>query len=114
MNETPSTSTAATESGESQAHRAVAEAVTAIRPVIQMDGGDITLVSFDEDSGIVVVELSGACVGCPASSMTLKAGVERILKDRVPEVTEVQAVGIDAEFASETEPEDRNSPFASS
>ena len=79
--------------GEMQA--AVSEAVDAIRPVIQMDGGDIALVSCDEETGVVEVELSGACVGCAASSMTLKAGVERILKDRVPGVTEVRAKGID-------------------
>lgn len=77
---------------------AVSEAIEAIRPVIQMDGGDIRLVQLDEESGIVDVELSGACVGCPASSMTLKAGVERILMDRVPGVTEVRAIGIDAEM----------------
>lgn len=76
---------------------AVAEAVEALRPVIQMDGGDISLVSVDEESGVVIVELGGACVGCAASNMTLKAGVERILKDRVPGVTEVRAVGIDAD-----------------
>lgn len=80
---------------------AVAEAIEGIRPVIQMDGGDIRLVSVDEETGLVVVELSGACVGCPASSMTLKAGVERILKDRVPGVTEVRALGIDADEAVE-------------
>ncbi len=73
---------------------AVREAVEAIRPVIQMDGGDISFVSVDEETGKVVVELSGACVGCAASSMTLKAGVERILKDRVPGVTEVSALGV--------------------
>lgn len=70
-------------------------AVDAIRPVIQMDGGDISFVSCDEETGKVVVELSGACVGCAASSMTLKAGVERILMDRVPGVTEVSALGVD-------------------
>lgn len=77
---------------------AVREAITAIRPVIQMDGGDITLHGLDEQTGIVTVELSGACVGCPASGMTLKAGVERILRDRVVGVTEVRALGIDAEM----------------
>jgi Fe-S cluster biogenesis protein NfuA len=77
---------------------AVGEAVEAIRPVIQMDGGDIRLVECDDETGIVTVELSGACVGCPASSMTLKAGVERILMDRVPGVTEVRALGIDSEL----------------
>lgn len=80
---------------------AVREAVEAIRPVIQMDGGDISFVSVDEETGKVIVELSGACVGCAASSMTLKAGVERILKDRVPGVTEVSALGIDEEFTVE-------------
>ncbi len=75
---------------------AVLEAIESLRPVIQMDGGDIRLVNLDEDSGVVEVELSGACVGCPASAMTLKAGVERILVDRVPGVTQVNAVGLDA------------------
>lgn len=78
---------------------AVAEAIEAIRPVIQMDGGDIRLVKLDEESGVVDVELSGACVGCPASTMTLKAGVERILMDRVPGITEVNAVGLDGDEA---------------
>lgn len=74
---------------------AVQEAIDAIRPLIQMDGGDIALVSVDEETGIVDVELSGACVGCAASSMTLKAGVERILIDRVPGVTQVNAAGVE-------------------
>ena len=78
---------------------AVREAVDAIRPVIQMDGGDIAFVSCDEETGKVTVELSGACIGCAASSVTLKAGVERILKDRVPGVTEVSALGVDDEMA---------------
>jgi Fe-S cluster biogenesis protein NfuA len=74
--------------------RAKVEAVVAIiRPAIQADKGDIRLVDVDETSGIVSVELQGACVTCPASSQTLKAGIERILKDRVPGVTEVVNVG---------------------
>lgn len=64
-----------------------------IRPAIQADHGDITLRDVDEDSGVVTVELSGACVSCPASTQTLKAGVERILRDRVPGVTEVVEIG---------------------
>lgn len=82
-------------------HIAVSEAIDALRPVIQMDGGEITLVSVDEETGVVVVELSGACVGCAASSVTLKAGVQRILMDRVPGVTRVDALGVeeDAELA---------------
>lgn len=76
---------------------AVKEAIESIRPVIQMDGGDIHLVAVDESTGVVEVELSGACVGCAASSMTLKAGVERILMDRVPGVTEVIAKGLEPE-----------------
>ncbi len=68
---------------------AVQEAIEAIRPALQMDGGDITLLNVDESSGVVDIELIGACVGCPASTMTLKAGIERILKDRVPGVTAV-------------------------
>lgn len=73
--------------------------IEAIRPAIQADGGDIFLRGFDEDSGVVSVELTGACVTCPASTVTLKAGVERILKDRVPGVTGVEAVGLESESA---------------
>lgn len=74
----------------------VRKTIEVIRPVIQADGGDIFLRSVSDD-GVVTVELTGACVGCPASSITLKAGVERILKDRVPGVTSVEQIGADAE-----------------
>jgi Fe-S cluster biogenesis protein NfuA len=67
--------------------------IEAIRPAIQADGGDIFLRGVDEGTGIVQVELVGACVSCPASTVTLKAGIERILKDRVDGVTEVVNVG---------------------
>ena len=64
-----------------------------IRPAVQADGGDIHLVSVDDDEGLVQVELTGACVSCPASTVTMSAGVERILKDRVPGVKRVEQVG---------------------
>lgn len=67
----------------------VEKVITAIRPAIQADEGDIELVEVDEVSGVVTVELKGACVTCPASTQTLKAGIERIMKDRVEGVTEV-------------------------
>jgi Fe-S cluster biogenesis protein NfuA len=67
----------------------VEKTIEAIRPAIQADGGDIRLHDVDEATGIVTVELIGACVSCPASTVTLKAGIERILKDRVEGVTEV-------------------------
>ncbi len=67
--------------------------IEAIRPAIQADGGDIYLRAVDAESGVVSVELVGACVSCPASTVTLKAGIERILKDRVEGVTEVLNVG---------------------
>lgn len=73
-------------------------AIEAIRPALQMDGGDVSLVGVDEATGVVEIELVGACVGCPASTMTLKAGIERILKDRVEGVTEVNAVGLEPAF----------------
>lgn len=63
--------------------------IEVIRPALQADGGDIVLHDVDESTGIVSVELTGACVGCPASSQTLKAGIERIMRDRVDGVTEV-------------------------
>ena len=67
--------------------------IEAIRPAILADGGDIYLRAVDEATGIVQVELVGACVSCPASTVTLKAGIERILRDRVEGVTEVVNVG---------------------
>ena len=71
----------------------VAKVIAAVRPAVQADKGDIELVSVDTETGIVEVELKGACVSCPASSQTLKAGVERIMKDRVPSITEVVNIG---------------------
>ncbi|HKX72179.1 MAG TPA: NifU family protein, partial [Acidimicrobiales bacterium] len=64
----------------------VREVIEVIRPAIQADAGDIYLRDVDAEAGIVSVELVGACVSCPASTVTLKAGIERILKDRVPGV----------------------------
>ena len=77
----------------------VLEAIDAIRPALQADGGDIVFKNID-DEGVVHVELVGACGTCPVSTMTLKAGVERIIKDRVPSVTAVEADNVDdgAEF----------------
>jgi len=63
--------------------------IEVIRPALQADGGDIVLCDVHEDTGVVEVELVGACVGCPASTQTLKAGIERIMRDRVDGVTEV-------------------------
>lgn len=68
----------------------VEKVIEVIRPAIQADNGDIVLHDVDESSGVVTVELVGACVSCPASTQTLKAGVERILRDRVEGVTEVR------------------------
>ena len=69
----------------------LAETLDVIRPALQADGGDIVLLGVDDD-GVVSVQLVGACGTCPVSTVTMKAGVERILKDRVPGVTEVVAV----------------------
>ncbi len=70
---------------------AIVEAIDAIRPALQMDGGDIELVGVNEE-GVVQVKLSGACDSCSISWLTLKGGVERILKERVPGVTAVEAI----------------------
>ena len=66
----------------------VESALEKIRPSLQADGGDIELVEVSDD-GVVKVRLTGACHGCPMSQMTLKMGVERMLKKEVPEVKEV-------------------------
>lgn len=69
----------------------VEQALTKIRPALQADGGDVELVEVGPD-GVVRVRLTGACGGCPMSQLTLKMGIERILKKEVPEVTSVEAV----------------------
>lgn len=86
------TFTASTESPDTES--AVLEAIDAIRPALQADGGDIVFKSID-DAGVVHVELVGACGTCPVSTMTLKAGVERIIKDRVAGITAVEADNVD-------------------
>ncbi len=68
----------------------VKEALEEIKPKIQADGGDIELVGIE--NGIVKVRLKGACVGCPMSALTLKQGVERLIKQKIPEVKSVEAV----------------------
>ena len=67
----------------------VQDVVDKIRPLLQADGGDIELVDVQEQTGVVKVRLQGACRGCPSAAMTLKMGVERHLKEHVPEVREL-------------------------
>jgi len=69
----------------------VQEIVDGIRVRLQADGGDVELVDVDEQQGIVKVRLKGACVGCPMAQITLQRGVERVIKERVPEVQQVVA-----------------------
>jgi len=69
----------------------VESALEKVRPSLQADGGDVELVDVDDD-GIVRVRLTGACGGCPMSQMTLKMGIERILKQNIPEVQAVESV----------------------
>jgi Fe-S cluster biogenesis protein NfuA len=69
----------------------VEKALAKVRPALQADGGDVELVEIGAD-GVVKVRLKGACGGCPMSQLTLKMGIERILKKEVPEVTSVESV----------------------
>ena len=68
----------------------VKDALDEIKPQIQADGGDIDLVAIEKRT--VKVRLRGACAGCPMSALTLKQGVERLVKSRVPEIESVEAV----------------------
>jgi len=67
----------------------VQEALDKVRPMLQRDGGDVELVDVDNETGVVKVRLQGACKGCPMSQMTLKAGIEKFLKQEVPKVSSV-------------------------
>ncbi len=69
----------------------VIKALESIRPGLQADGGDLQFIRIDNDN-VVYVRLVGACGGCPMSTMTLKQGIERIVKMQVPEVTAVEAI----------------------
>jgi Fe-S cluster biogenesis protein NfuA len=69
----------------------VEEVLGTIRPRLQADGGDVQLVEVS-DEGVVSVQLVGACRGCPGATMTLKMGIERILKQQIPHVKRVEAV----------------------
>jgi Fe-S cluster biogenesis protein NfuA len=77
--------------GGGQMKEQVQQVIEELRPNLQADGGDIELVDVTEE-GVVQVRLQGACRGCPGAVMTLKMGVERILKERVPEVKSVESV----------------------
>ena len=77
---------------ETRVRAQVEQTLEVIRPALQADGGDVVLRDVDEATGIVTVTLVGACGTCPASTQTLKAGIERIMRDRVEGVTEVVAV----------------------
>jgi Fe-S cluster biogenesis protein NfuA len=66
-------------------------ALNKVRPALQADGGDVELIDVDED-GVVKLKLQGACAGCPMSQMTLKMGIEKVLKQNVPEVDRVESV----------------------
>jgi Fe-S cluster biogenesis protein NfuA len=68
----------------------VEQALAKIRPMLERDGGSVELIGVD--GSVVKVRLTGACRGCPMSQMTLKSGIERIIKQEIPEVTEVVAV----------------------
>lgn len=64
---------------------------TRVRPAVARDGGDIVFQSYDAESGVVFLHMRGACAGCPSSAMTLKQGIENLLKHYVPEVRGVEA-----------------------
>ena len=71
-------------------HEKVEEALNKIRPMLVRDGGNVELVEVED--GTVKVKLTGACGGCPMATMTLKMGIEKILKEEIPEVKEVVAI----------------------
>jgi Fe-S cluster biogenesis protein NfuA len=69
----------------------VQAAIDKIRPALQKDGGDVILIDVTDD-GIVKVQLTGACKGCPMSQMTLKEGIEKFVKSEIPEIISVESV----------------------
>jgi len=70
----------------------VQKSLDTVRPALQADGGDVELVDVNDEEGVVSVRLTGACGGCPMATMTLKMGIERTLRQQVPEVKRVESV----------------------
>ncbi|MEI7497862.1 MAG: NifU family protein [Candidatus Falkowbacteria bacterium] len=70
----------------------IEENLAKIRPALQMDGGDVEYVDFDEKTGVLRVRLLGHCAHCPMSQVTLKQGIEATIKQAIPEVTAVEQV----------------------
>lgn len=83
------TSSEAHEAPRSELFQRVESVIERIRPAVQSDGGDVELVGVT-DTGVAQIRLHGACVGCPSSTMTLHMGIERNLRERIPEVTGVE------------------------
>jgi Fe-S cluster biogenesis protein NfuA len=85
-------SESATSSRGTEPREQIEDVLATIRPAIRADGGDIELVGFDRDEGLVRLRMVGACHACPMSMMTLKAGIEQRLRMQVPEVRSVEAI----------------------
>jgi Fe-S cluster biogenesis protein NfuA len=79
-------------SGVATPRERIEDVLAGIRPAVRSDGGDIELVAFDEDQGLVQLRMVGACHACPMSMMTLRAGIEQRLRMQVPEVRSVEAI----------------------
>ena len=88
--QTPTPQAPASAAAQEDLRRRVEEALDMIRPAIEMDGGNVELGEIAD--GIVYVHMQGACGSCPSSTMTLKAGIERIITEQIPEIKAVQAV----------------------
>jgi Fe-S cluster biogenesis protein NfuA len=67
-------------------------ALSEIRPYLELDGGNVAFIRFEEDTGVVELELTGRCKDCPMSNMTLRAGIERLLLNRIPDIRRIEAV----------------------
>ena len=90
INETEDRNTETNNTEDSETIKQIKDLLeTRVRPAVAMDGGDITFCSFE--SGVVTLQMKGACAGCPSSTATLKMGIENMLRHYIPEVTEVRA-----------------------
>ncbi len=90
INETEDKNSVSNNSEDSETIKQIKDLLeTRVRPAVAMDGGDITFCSFE--SGVVTLQMKGACAGCPSSTATLKMGIENMLRHYIPEVTEVRA-----------------------
>ncbi len=76
----------------SNINQKITQELEQLRPHLQADGGDVSFVDFDQETGLLKLQLQGACVGCPMRQMTLEQGIGRVLKEKIPQIKKIESI----------------------